>query len=107
MAKHQRPLPTLWEVPDDLWERIEPLLRRLEPAAVTGRPRADRRRVLDAITPHLRWVQVSFDCVRVVNGIISHECMEMTVRSTAVFKIGVRRVSSRNSGHAWSKSAMS
>ena len=39
MAKHPQPLPTLWEVPDDLWERIEPMLRRLEPPAVTGRPR--------------------------------------------------------------------
>ena len=107
MAKHLRPLPTLWEVPDDLWERIEPMLRRLEPPAVIGRPRVDRRRVLDAITPHLRWVQVSFDCALAVNGIISQECMGMTVRSIAAFNIGVRLVSSRNSGRAWSKSAMS
>jgi putative transposase len=54
MAKHQQPLPTLWEIPDDLWERIEPMLRRLEPRAVTGRPRVDRRRVLDAIIFRLR-----------------------------------------------------
>jgi len=54
MTKHQRALPTLWEVPDDLWERIEPMLRQLEPPAITGRPRVDRRRVLDAIIFRLR-----------------------------------------------------
>lgn len=54
MAKHPRPLPTLWEVPDELWERIEPMLRRLEPPAITGRPPVDRRRVLDAIIFRLR-----------------------------------------------------
>ena len=54
MAKDQQPLPTLWEVPDELWERIEPILKRLDPPAATGRQRVDRRRVLDAIIFHLR-----------------------------------------------------
>ncbi|MBI5033038.1 MAG: IS5 family transposase [Chloroflexi bacterium] len=36
-------------MPDKLWERVEPLLNRLDPPASTGRPPADRRRVLDAI----------------------------------------------------------
>lgn len=54
MAKHKRPVPTLWEVSEELWERIEPLLQRLDPPAPTGRPRTDRRRVLDGIIFRLR-----------------------------------------------------
>lgn len=49
-----RPLPTIWEIPDELWERIEPILKRHYPAASTGRPRADLRRVLDAIIYRMR-----------------------------------------------------
>lgn len=54
MARHEHAIPTLWEVSDELWEHIERLLRRLEPLATTGRPRADRRRVLDGIIFRLR-----------------------------------------------------
>ena len=54
MSKGQRPLPTLWEISDELWVRIEPLLRRLDPAAVTGRQRIDARRALDGIIFRLR-----------------------------------------------------
>ncbi len=49
-----RPLPTIWEVPDELWVRIEPILARRYPPAATGRPRADLRRVLDAIIYRMR-----------------------------------------------------
>lgn len=49
MAKGKKQPPTLWEVPDDLWERIEPLINELDPPKGTGRPRADARRILDAI----------------------------------------------------------
>jgi hypothetical protein len=49
MVKHNRPLPTLWEFPDELWLRIEPLLNRLDPPLTLGRKREDRRRVLDGI----------------------------------------------------------
>jgi putative transposase len=49
-----RPLPTIWEVPDDLWEEIEPIIGCFYPPARTGRPRADLRRVLDGIIFRLR-----------------------------------------------------
>lgn len=48
------PLPTIWELPDELWERICPILERRYPAAATGRPRADLRLVLDGIIYRLR-----------------------------------------------------
>jgi putative transposase len=48
MAKRKRPA-TIWEVPDDLWERIKALLDAVDPPKKTGRPRADARRILDAI----------------------------------------------------------
>lgn len=49
-----KPLPTIWEIPDELWERIEPILLRHYPPAHTGRPRADLRRVLDGIIHRMR-----------------------------------------------------
>jgi putative transposase len=49
-----KPLPTIWEVPEELWERIEPILLRRYPPAPTGRPRANLRRVLDGIIYRLR-----------------------------------------------------
>ena len=50
----ERPLPTIWELPDELWERIEPMLERRFPAASTGRPRADLRLVLDGVIYRMR-----------------------------------------------------
>ena len=50
----EKPLETIWEVPDELWERIEPILLRRYPPARTGRPRADLRRVLDGIIYRIR-----------------------------------------------------
>jgi putative transposase len=49
-----RVLPTVWELPDELWERIRVVLDRRYPKAVTGRPRADLRRVLDGIIYRMR-----------------------------------------------------
>jgi len=49
-----RPLPTIWEVPDELWEEIEAILECFYPPAPTGRPRADLRLVLDGIIFRLR-----------------------------------------------------
>jgi len=46
--------PTLWEVPDELWEQIQPILDAHDPPKPTGRPRVDRRRVLDGIIFRLR-----------------------------------------------------
>ena len=53
MARTHR-MPTLWEVPDDLWVRMQQLLEKFDPRCPTGRPRADARRVLDAIIFRLR-----------------------------------------------------
>lgn len=54
MAKRKRRLPTLWEVPDELWERFESLLKQYDPPKRRGRPRVERRRVLDGILFRLR-----------------------------------------------------
>ncbi len=45
----EKPLPTIWRVPDELWEKIEPILAEYDPPKRTGRPRVDRRAVLDAV----------------------------------------------------------
>lgn len=50
----ERPLPTIWALPDGLWERIEPILERRYPAAGTGRPRSDLRLVLDGVIYRMR-----------------------------------------------------
>jgi putative transposase len=47
-------LDTIWELPDGLWSRIEPILKKRYPPAVTGRPRADLRRVLDGVIFRMR-----------------------------------------------------
>lgn len=53
MARTPR-MPTLWEVPDDLWARMQGLLERYDPPRATGRPRAEARRIMDAIIFRLR-----------------------------------------------------
>jgi len=53
-ASDPKPLPTIWEIPDELWERIEPILERRYPPAPTGRPRADLRLMLDGVIFRLR-----------------------------------------------------
>ena len=50
----EKPMPTIWRVPDELWEKIEPILAEHDPPKRTGRPRADRRAVLDAVIFRLR-----------------------------------------------------
>ena len=46
----QKPLPTVWEVPDPLWEKIvQPVLAEFDPPKTKGRPRADQRKCLDGI----------------------------------------------------------
>ena len=49
-----KPLPTIWDVPDDLWERIEPVILQLDPPKVRGRKRADRRKMLEGIIFRMR-----------------------------------------------------
>jgi transposase len=53
LAKRRKRVPG-WRVPDELWERVEPLLPRYRPSRWGGRPRVDRRQVLDGILYVLR-----------------------------------------------------
>jgi putative transposase len=53
MAQDQS-YPTIWEIPDDLWEAVKILLQEYDPPAVTGRPRDDRRPILNAIIHRFR-----------------------------------------------------
>lgn len=48
------PLPTIWEVPDDLWGRIEALLEQFDPPKPTGRKREHPRALLNGIIYRLR-----------------------------------------------------
>ncbi len=48
------PLPTIWQVPDELWARLEPLILELDPPKKTGRRRIEARAALDAIIFRLR-----------------------------------------------------
>jgi len=57
MARKRRevkPLPTIWETPDELWKQIEPIIEELDPPATTGRPRNDPRRTLNGIIFQMR-----------------------------------------------------
>ena len=49
-----KPLPTIWDVPDDLWERIEPVILQLDPPKARGRKRADQRKMLEGIIFRMR-----------------------------------------------------
>lgn len=49
-----KPLPTIWRVPDELWVKIESILAQYDPPKPTGRPRIDQRRALDGIIYRLR-----------------------------------------------------
>lgn len=53
-AETERPLPTIWEVSDELWERLEPIILERFPAAPTGRPRSDLRRVVNGVIYRMR-----------------------------------------------------
>lgn len=50
----EKPLPTIWRVPDELWEIIEPILAEHDPPKSTGRPRVDQRAALDAVIFRMR-----------------------------------------------------
>ncbi len=43
----EKPLPTIWRVPDELWEKIESILSEHDPPKKTGHLRAHRRGALD------------------------------------------------------------
>jgi putative transposase len=57
MARQERkvkPLPTIWEVSEELWEIIEPILNELDPPSWTGRERIDQRAALNGIIFQMR-----------------------------------------------------
>ena len=49
-----KPLPTIWDVPDDLWERIGPVILELDPPQSKGRKRVDQRKMLEGIIFRMR-----------------------------------------------------
>jgi len=49
-----RPLPTIWQVSDELWAKIETVLAQYDPVKPTGRRRIDQRRALNGIVYRLR-----------------------------------------------------
>ena len=52
--EEQRPLETIWEIPDDLWEKIQAVLFAADPPKSTGRRRADQRQMLNGIIFRMR-----------------------------------------------------
>ena len=57
MARKKRevkPLPTIWEVNDELWEIVQQILDELDPPADTGRPRTGQREALNGIIFRMR-----------------------------------------------------
>lgn len=57
MARRKKtfePLPTIWEVNDELWAIIQSILDERDPPAKTGRPRTDERAALNGIIYQLR-----------------------------------------------------
>jgi putative transposase len=52
--RNQKPLETIWRVPDDLWQKLKPIFDEYDPANFIGRKRIDTRAALDAIIFRLR-----------------------------------------------------
>lgn len=52
--KAYKPLPTIWEVSDELWKIIQDILDELDPPAWTGRKRVDARSALNGIVYVMR-----------------------------------------------------
>ena len=52
--KQVKPLPTIWEVSDELWDIIQSILDELDPPADTGRPRTRQSPALNGIIYQMR-----------------------------------------------------
>ena len=52
--KEVGPLPTVWNVPDEVWETVSELIGKYDPPKATGRKRADERKALDGIIYRMR-----------------------------------------------------
>ena len=48
--QQDKPLPTIWRVPDDLWSKIESVLLQLDPPAKTGRSRIGEEKLGNDLT---------------------------------------------------------
>ena len=53
-AKRTEEIDTIWRVPDELWKLLAPLLEELDPPKKRGRPRVERRGIVDAIIFRMR-----------------------------------------------------
>ena len=49
-----KPLPTIWEVSDELWEKFAELIAAHDPATKRGRSRIDPRKAFNGIIFRLR-----------------------------------------------------
>jgi putative transposase of IS4/5 family DUF4096 len=68
MARTKRtvkPLPTIWNCPDDLWDMIQPVLQELDPPHKGHRQRIEPRPALDGIIYQMRsgcqWNQLPYN----------------------------------------------
>jgi len=52
--KKVKPLPTIWEVSDDLWQRLLPILAEFWPTQPTGRHHANWRKAINGIIFRMR-----------------------------------------------------
>lgn len=52
--KKIEPLPTIWEVNDELWSIVQGILAALDPPAATGRPRTGQREAFNGIVYQMR-----------------------------------------------------
>jgi len=52
--RKSKPLPTIWEVDDELWSIIQTILDELDSPARTGRPRTGQREALNGIIYQMR-----------------------------------------------------
>jgi transposase len=53
-TESEKPLATIWTVPDELWARIEPILNEKDPPNRLGRKRVSGRLVLDTLIHRMR-----------------------------------------------------
>jgi len=53
-SQQSKPLPTIWNVPDDLWEVFWELIQTYDPPCQTGRKRIDARKAFDGILFRMR-----------------------------------------------------
>ena len=62
-ANGDKPLDTIWRVPDALWERVSRALAVYDPLAKTGRTRIDQRLAMDALIYRIRTAASGTTCL--------------------------------------------